>query len=126
MNLRQGLVDLLKPLAPGVRVIGFPGTLDGVPRRTVALWVNEVGHLDAAPNGHYRVEYTLALYTPHQDPARADTDLDGFLELVLPLLWSSPSYVLDRAVRTVSANETVHSWTLTIHAGITISTEETP
>lgn len=123
MSLRSELTTLLTDGLPAVKVIGYPAGLDAVTKRTLALWATDLTHLDAAPNGHYRVEFTVQLFSQYPDPARADDDLDGFLTDVLEVLWPSRRYVLERAERTTSQSDALQSWTLTVHAGLTITEE---
>lgn len=122
MSLREGLTTALtNGLGTGFKVIGYPATLDGVSGPTVALWATEIRPLLAAPNGHYGVDYTIQVLTAHQDPARADDDLDASMAAVLAVLWNHPTYLLTQATRTVSEDNKIHSWTLTVSTGITIT-----
>lgn len=122
MSLRAGLTAALTTgLGTGYRVIGYPASLDAITKPTVALWATNLEHLAAAPNGYFQVTYTVQLFTGYQDPAKADEALDASLADLLAVLWNLPDYLLDRAERTVSQDDTIHSWTLTVHAGINIT-----
>lgn len=122
MTLRSALTDLLETgLGAGYKVIGYPATIDAITGPTVALWATDLKPLDAAPNGNYEVTYTAQLFTAHQDPARADDDLDESLTAVLAVLWAASAYLLTSAQRTVSEDAKIHSWTLTVTGGITIT-----
>lgn len=122
MSLREGLTTALTTgLGTGYKVIGYPAALDAVTGPTVSLWATNLEHLPAAPNGHYQVTYTVQLFTGHQDPARADDALDASLEDLLGVLWNLDDYLLERAERTVSEDNRIHSWTLTLTGGIKIT-----
>ena len=121
MSLQGGLVTLLTEGLPTVRVIGYPGSIDGITGPTVMAWATDLKHLEAAPNGHYQVDLTVMLYTAHQDPQRAEDDLSASLEAVLGVLWQADSYLLTGAQRTVSEDNKIHSWTLTLSGGITLT-----
>lgn len=120
-TLQQGLVDTLTAALPGVRVIGYPGTLDGISGPTVMTWTTDLEYLPEAPIGHFRVTHTVLVYAAFQDPERAEADLSATLQAVLEALWDHPSYLLSSAQRTVSEDNKIHSWTLTVSAGINIS-----
>lgn len=123
-HLAADLRDVLRAALPNTwRVGGFP-TPGRPDRPTVHAWTTELAHLEAAPHGHYVVTFSVAIYTPHQDPEKADDALDGQLQQVLDALWSIDDVVLDRAERTVTTDQTVHAWVLTVRRGITITQEE--
>ena len=120
--LAAGLTSALETgLGAGYKVIGFPSTIDGITKPTVALWATKLQHLPAAPNGHFQVDFTVQLLTPHQDPAKADEALGSNLSDLLAVLWNLEGYLLDSAERTVSEDSKIHSWTLTVRGGITIT-----
>jgi len=121
VSIRSDLADLLADGLPGYRVIGYPGALDGVTRRTVALWADRITAMPEAPNGHYAVTYTVRVITPYTDPAQADDDLDEAMGDVLALLWDSSAYLLSEARREVVEDTSLHCWTLTVTGGITIT-----
>ena len=121
MSLQGGLVTLLTEGLPTVRVLGYPGSLDGITGPTVMAWATDLKYLEAAPIGHYQVDLTVLIYTAHQDPQRAEDDLSTSLDAVLGVLWDSTAYLLTGAQRTISQDNTIHSWTLTVSGGITIT-----
>ena len=121
MSLQGGLVTLLTEGLPTVRVIGYPGSIDGITGPTVMAWATDLKHLEAAPNGHYQVDLTVLIYTAYQDPKRAEDDLSTSLTAVLGVLWDAPQYLLTGGQRTVSEDNKIHSWTLTVSGGITIT-----
>ena len=92
-----------------------------VDRLTVGVWTTEITHGEGALAGAYVVGYTVTLYTPHQDPAKADAALDPALEQLLEALWTIPDVVLDKGERQVSNDQTTHVWSLTVRQGITIT-----
>ena len=59
----------------------------------------------------------------HQDPARADDDLDDALGDVLDVLWTTSGVLFESATRTSINNDTVQAWTLTVTAVITATQE---
>lgn len=123
-HLATELRAALKSALPSSwRVGGFttPGRVD---RPTVAAWTTDLTHLDGAPNGNYVVTYTVAIYSQHQDGEKADNALDGHLQKVIDALWGIENLVLDRAERTVTNEQTVHAWVLTVRTGITITQED--
>jgi len=121
VSLQGGLVTLLTEGLPTFKVIGYSGDLDGITGPTVMAWATDLKHLPAAPIGHYQVDLTVLIYTAHQDPRRAEDDLSASLDAVLGVLWNAPQYLLTGAQRTVSQDNTIHSWTLTVSGGITIT-----
>lgn len=122
MSLQAALADLLTTgLGTGFKVAPYPGTVDGITGPTVMVWTTDLKHLPAAPNGHYQVDFTVLLCTSHQDPRRAEDDLSASLEAVLGVLWQADSYLLTGAQRTVSEDNKIHSWTLTLSGGITLT-----
>jgi len=121
VSLQGGLVTLLTEGLPTMRVLGYPGSIDGITGPTVMVWATDLKHLEAAPIGHYQVDLTVLIYTAHQDPQRAEDDLSTSLTAVLAVLWNAPQYLLVGAQRTVSQDNTIHSWTLTVSGGITIT-----
>lgn len=123
MNLRQDLADTLTAALPTYKVYGYPAVIDAITRPTVCLWTTGVQHLPEAPHS-YLATYTLQVFTGHQDPERADAALDDSLTDLLAVLWDQPSYLLDRAERTISEDGKIHSWTLTINRVLQITPEE--
>jgi len=125
MSLRAPIAAALAAALPGTwKVTGYPGQVMGrVDRTTVAVWTNEIAHLDGAPATAYVTTFTVALYSVHQDPAQADDDLEQTLPLLLDALWGMANLVLDKAERTVNADNTLHAWVLTVRQGITITEE---
>ena len=121
MALQGGLVTLLTEGLPTMRVLSYPGTVDGITGPTVMAWATDLKHLPAAPNGHFEVDLTVLIYTAYQDPKRAEDDLSTSLTAVLAVLWDAPQYLLTAGQRTVSQDNTIHSWTLTVSGGITIT-----
>lgn len=124
MSLRKPLADALTLALPAEwKVTGYTKGLVRVDRLTVAVWTNKIAHLDGAPASAYVVDFTVALYTPHADPTKADDDLETALPKLLDALWSVPDVVLSNADRTTNDDNTLHAWVLTVRQGITITTE---
>lgn len=124
MSLRDPLKDALAAALPHEwKVMGYPGRLVRVDRATVAVWTNDIAHLDGAPSA-YVAGFTVALYSPNTDPEKADADLESGLVTLLDALWSVQDVVLDKGERTTNEDNTLHAWVLTVRQGITITTED--
>lgn len=124
MSLRQPLADALAAALPDTwKVTGYPGRVVRVDKLTVAVWTNTIAHVDGSTVA-YGVDFTVALYSPHQDPTQADTDLEDGIVTLLDALWSVPNVVLDKAERTTNEDNTLHAWVLTVRQGITITQED--
>jgi hypothetical protein len=124
MKLQDDLAAVLvEGLPSSIRVIDYPAGIDAIQCPTVACWALDLTPAKAAPKGRYEVEFTLMLYTAYQDPERAEDDLAASLESLLDVLWDSERYLLTRATRTVSEDNKIHSWSLTVSGGITITEE---
>lgn len=125
MSLRDPLKDALAAVLPDEwKVMGYPGRVVRVDRPTVAVWTNDLAHLDGAPAPNYVVGFTVALYSPHTDPEKADADLEAGLVSLLDALWGVSDVVLDKAERTTNEDNTLHAFVLTVRQGITVTTED--
>lgn len=118
---------VLDPLTAGLdatkfKVTGHPGVVARPSKRTVAAWVDEFAPLPQAPS-QYQVTLTVLILSAHQDPAKADEDLDEALTTVLDVLWRVPAVLFQSANRATYADGTVQGWSLTFNAVIT-ATEE--
>lgn len=127
MSLSSVVLDALKDPETGLdltkfKVTGYPGQIVRPSKRTVSAWVTEFTPLPQAPS-QYQVTLTVLVLSAHQDPAKADDDLDDALTTVLDVLWRTPAVLFQSATRTSFADDTVQAWSLTFNAVIT-ATEE--
>lgn len=124
MSLRDGLRTVLTEGLPTYKVFDYDAPLDAIGKPTVCFWVSSLKPLASAPNGNYEVTYTVAVYTGHQDPVKAEAALDDHMEEVLAVLWDAPGFILSGAERASAKENTVHAWLLTLTGGITITHSE--
>lgn len=123
LNLRSVVTDALNDPDSGLdltkyKVMGYPGTPTRPTKRTVSVWPVTITPLPQAPS-QYRVELTVVVLSSHQDPTKAEDDLDEALADVLDVLWSAPGVMFESATRTSFKEDTVQAWSLTFAAVIT-------
>jgi len=125
VSLARDLRTALAASLPSTwRVTGFVPVGTRIDRTTVGAWTTDIAHLEGAPNGHYVQSASVALYTPYQDPEKADDALDADLEVLLDALWQVPDVMFDGGQRTATNDQTMHAWILTVRQGITITQED--
>jgi hypothetical protein len=126
-DLRAQVVDPLKAALPATKykVDGYPGGVPARPgKRTVCVWTTDLKPLAAAPS-QYEVDLTVLVLTPHQDPTKADDDLDAALSDVLTVLWTdAPGVRFVSATRTSFNDDTVQAWNVSVATNIRTTTEE--
>lgn len=125
-DLRSQVVAPLKAGLPeaNYKVEGYPSSVPVRPtKRTVCVWTTDIRPLQQAPS-QYEVDCTVLVVTPHQDPAKADDDLDAALSDVLTILWTdAPGVRFVSATRTSFNDDTVQAWNVSVITNIT-TTEE--
>jgi hypothetical protein len=115
--------DLTEGLGSGFIVLDHPATLDAPTGPTVSVWAASLTPAPEAPAGRFLADFTVELLTRHEAPALAEDDLATSLMAVLAVLWARGDYLLTKADRTVSEDRRLHSWTLTVTGGLTITPE---
>jgi len=117
--LRAPLTEALTTgLAGRYDVVGYPTAR--YTRPTVAVWTTGITRLPAAPVGAYELTHTVLIITGQDTASGADAALEPALLDVLEVLWRAPQFLVDSATRTVSDDETTHSWTLTVRGVLKI------
>lgn len=94
MSARTALVEYLTTLVastPGledVRVIPTIRYVGEISKPILIVKTNSLAKIPAAPRAGFLGSFTLTLVSPHKDLDRAEDDLEGRLEVLLPSLFS--------------------------------------
>lgn len=95
MSLRADLVEYLTALVPtveGLEKVDVIGSVRNVGEGSnvpmLIVKTNGLRKLPQAPRSHMTGNFTLTLVSPHVDIDRAEDQLDGLLELLLPSLFN--------------------------------------
>lgn len=124
LDLRSALATHLTTELPNTYAVNkYLTTVDGITKPTVQVFATEVTQSAEAPAGALRVNYTVQVSCPYEDAVKAEDALDNMLGDVLGALWSCPNVIIDNAKRTVTEDNTIHSWTFEVHGLINLSLE---
>jgi hypothetical protein len=101
MSARTALIEYLEVLVAGVpalediRIIKSIRFVGEIATPILVVKTNSLAKIPAAPRAGFLGSFTLTLVSPHKDLDKAEDDLEGRLEVLLPslftwgLLWES-------------------------------------
>jgi hypothetical protein len=101
MSARTALIEYLttlvasEPALEDIRIIKSVRFVGEISTPILIVKTNSLSKIPAAPRSGFLGDFTLTLVSPHKDLDRAEDDLEGRLEVLLPslftwgLLWES-------------------------------------
>lgn len=105
-------------------VKGYAAAIDVPGGPTVVLWPAGLTFHPEVPGQTYQVDFTIQVLTRYEDPELAEADLAESLSEVLGVLFEHDDYLVTKADRTVSEDNRIHSWTLTVTSGLELTAPE--
>jgi hypothetical protein len=94
MSVRTVLIEQLEALVAatpdlaGVRVVPSVRDVGALSQPVLIVKTNSLTKLPASPRSHFNGNFTLTLVSQHQDIDRAEDQLEGLLEVLLPALFT--------------------------------------
>jgi hypothetical protein len=94
MSARTALIEYLttlvasEPVLEDIRIVKSPRFVGEISKPILIVKTNSLSKIPAAPRSGLLGGFTLTLVSPHKDLDRAEDDLEGRLEVLLPALFS--------------------------------------